>query len=55
MADRASVDSGESVSTSEDYEIIPPNTLNVKFSYIIYCKLVQWYKCLYYAFLEMWR
>ncbi|KAL4091109.1 hypothetical protein QTP88_025849 [Uroleucon formosanum] len=28
MADRASVDSGESVSTSEDYEIIPPNTLN---------------------------
>jgi len=31
MADRASVDSGESVSISEDYEIIPPNTLNVKF------------------------
>lgn len=31
MADRASVDSGESVSTSEDYEIIPPNTLNVKY------------------------
>jgi len=30
MADRASVDSGESISTSDDYEIIPSNTLNVK-------------------------
>jgi len=36
MADRASVDSSESVSTSDDYEIIPSNTLNVKLmSYLL--------------------
>jgi len=37
MADQASVGSNESASTSDEYEIIPSNTLNVKLlSYILY-------------------
>lgn len=52
MADRASVDSGESVSTSEDYEIIPSNTLNVKFlSHLLQIdSIIQ----VYMFFLEIW-
>lgn len=30
MADQASVDSNESTGTSDEYEIIPSNSINVK-------------------------
>jgi len=50
MADRVSVDSGESINTSDDYEIIPSNTMNVKsLSHLLQIDSI--YKYLY-VFLE---